>query len=521
MSDTAITFAVLAVTVGVFIWDRVPVAIVALGVALSLWATGVIDLQQAFAGFGDPTVMFIAALFVVSEALDATGVTAWAGEQVMARVGEGRSRLLVLVMLLAALLTALISVNGTVAALVPVGVVIAVRVRRSPSELLMPLAFAAHAGSLLLLTGSPVNLLVSDYAEEAGLGAFGLFDFTLAGVPLVAGTVVLVVLLGGRLLPTRRPRQALRDFSGHAAVLAEQYGLEGGGDPALMTRQLGAAEVMIPPRSAYIGDAVYPGMTTESGKLVVAAVQHKGQDVDGAWRLCAGDTLLLRGPWDALEDGLQDPNVIAVDEPALVRRQAVPLGPGARRAIAVLAAMIVLLATGLVPAAVAGLLAALAMVLLRVVTVEQAYRGVNWTTIILVGGMMALSAGMVESGAATKLADGLVALVGDAGPYALLAGLFVITAGLGQLISNMATALIVFPIALAAATDMGVSGRPVLMAVAVFAAAAFITPVATPGNLMVMDPAGYRFGDYWKLGVPLLLLFGLVGTFVVPVFWSF
>ena len=304
-------------------------------------------------------------------------------------------------------------------------------------------------------------------------------------------------------------------------MLAEQYGLEGGGDPALMTRQLGAAEVMIPPRSAYIGDAVYPGMTTESGKLVVAAVQHKGQDVDGAWRLCAGDTLLLRGPWDALEDGLQDPNVIAVDEPALVRRQAVPLGPGARRAIAVLAAMIVLLATGLVPAAVAGLLAALAMVLLRVVTVEQAYRGVNWTTIILVGGMMALSAGMVESGAATKLADGLVALVGDAGPYALLAGLFVITAGLGQLISNMATALIVFPIALAAATDMGVSGRPVLMAVAVFAAAAFITPVATPGNLMVMDPAGYRFGDYWKLGVPLLLLFGLVGTFVVPVFWSF
>ena len=206
MSDTAITFAVLAVTVGVFIWDRVPVAIVALGVALSLWATGVIDLQQAFAGFGDPTVMFIAALFVVSEALDATGVTAWAGEQVMARVGEGRNRLLVLVMLLAALLTALISVNGTVAALVPVGVVIAVRVRRSPSELLMPLAFAAHAGSLLLLTGSPVNLLVSDYAEEAGLGAFGLFDFTLAGVPLVAGTVVLVVLLGGRLLPTRRPR---------------------------------------------------------------------------------------------------------------------------------------------------------------------------------------------------------------------------------------------------------------------------------------------------------------------------
>jgi di/tricarboxylate transporter len=113
-----------------------------------------------------------------------------------------------------------------------------------------------------------------------------------------------------------------------------------------------------------------------------------------------------------------------------------------------------------------------------------------------------------------------VALVADAGPYALLTALFLLTAALGQLISNMATALIVIPIALSAAADMDVSAKPVLMAVAVSAAASFLTPVATPANLMVMEPGGYRFGDYWKLGLPLLALFGIVAVLLVPVFWS-
>ena len=114
-----------------------------------------------------------------------------------------------------------------------------------------------------------------------------------------------------------------------------------------------------------------------------------------------------------------------------------------------------------------------------------------------------------------------VNLVGDASPYALLAGLFVLTAILGQLISNTATALIMIPIGIAAANEIGVSARPVLMSLAVASAAAFLTPVATPVNLMVMGPGGYRFGDYWKLGLPLLLLFFVVATFLVPLVWRF
>jgi di/tricarboxylate transporter len=210
-----------------------------------------------------------------------------------------------------------------------------------------------------------------------------------------------------------------------------------------------------------------------------------------------------------------------VDPPDQVRRQAVPLGPGSRAALVVVGLMVVLLATGLVPSAVAGLLAAAAMVLSGVLTTEQAYRGISWTTVILVGAMIPLSTAMTTSGAAEWVATEMVDLIGDAGPYALLLGLFVLTALLGQLISNMATALIVIPIAVSAAAELDVSIRPVMMCVTVAAAAALLTPVATPANLMVMGPGGYRFGDYWKLGLPLLTVYLLVAVGLVPQIWSF
>src|SRR5262245_51014518 len=247
MSDETITFLILAAVVVLFVLDRFPVAVVAVATSLSLWATGVLDLNQALAGFGDPAVIFIAALFVVSESLDATGVTAWAGRQLVARVGESRTRLLVLTMSLVAVLTALISVNGAVAALLPVAVLISMRLRRSASRLLLPLAFAAHAGSLLTLSGSPVTVIASAFAADAGSGSFGYFSFALVGVPLVVGTIAIVVLFGERLLPHRTPRASSRDFSEHARTLVEQYGLDE--DAELLTQRSGVAEVVIPPRS--------------------------------------------------------------------------------------------------------------------------------------------------------------------------------------------------------------------------------------------------------------------------------
>jgi di/tricarboxylate transporter len=603
LSDIWITFSIVLAIVVLFVWNRIPVVIVALGTALALYATGVLTLGQALAGLGDPAVIFIASLFVVSAGLEATGVTAWAGQVLIARAGKSRTRLIVLMLLLIAILTALISVNGAVAALLPVVVVTAIRLGQPTSQLLMPLVFGAHAGSLLALTGTPVNVLVSEAAQDSGLGAFGYFEFAIVGVPLLAGTIAIVVLFGQRLLPTRNGRTIPSDLSRHARTLIEQYKLDDGlfqlqllagspyagaardavdlaaypgisvvalqegegagplrrprfevgdilmvrgeaetvarlaadkhlalraddADPevtdTLFNRTSGLAEVVIPPRSGLVGRAVFPGMVTPSGNLMILAVQRRGEDQGPTeTTLAAGDTLLLQGTWQALDENLDDPDVLVVDSPEVVRRQAVPLGAGAKQAIGVLAAMVVLLATGLVPPVIVGLVAACAMVLLNVLRVEQAYRSINWTTVILVGAMTPLSTAMAETGAAQLMADGLVRLVGEAGPYALLAGLFWLTAILGQLISNTATALIIIPIAIAAATEIGVSPRPVLMSVTIAAAASFLTPVATPVNLMVMGPGGYRFGDYWKLGLPLMMWFFVVATFEVPIFWSF
>ncbi len=290
---------------------------------------------------------------------------------------------------------------------------------------------------------------------------------------------------------------------------------------SLITRESGVAEVVIPPRSELLGARFFPGMVTDSGDLVVLAIQRNGEDRAGETELKVGDTLLLQGGWGALDENLDDPEVLVVDAPRLIRRQAVPLGPGAKRAIAVLIAMVALMASGAVPAFVASLVAACGMVLLGVVTVEHVYRSVSWTTVVLIGAMFAVSVAIKDSGAAAKIAHGLVQTIGDAGPRALLIGLFVLTAVFGQLISNTATALIVIPIAVSAASELGVSPRPVLMSVAVAAAASFLTPIATPANMIAMGPGGYKFGDYWKLGLCAMALFFVVATLLVPLFWSF
>jgi di/tricarboxylate transporter len=520
VSDSTITFLVLAAVVAVFIWDYVPVAIVALGVAVALWFTGVLELEQALAGFGDPSVIFIASLFVVAEALEETGVTAWVGERLAAGGGSSKTRLLVVMMVLCALLTTLITPNGAVAALIPVVVVTAVRLGRSPSEFLMPLAFSGMAGSLLVLTASPVNVIVSEGAADAGVGRFGFFSWALVGIPVLLGTIVVVALFGDRLVPRRSSTVLTPDFSELARTYVRNYALDTDPD-GLIGRTRGVAELVIPPGSPLVGEPVYPGLVSDRGDFVVIGLMRRGQELENETTFQAGDAVLVQGDWDVLERRARASDVLVVDDPAQVRRQTVPLGVGARKTIAIVAVMVALLATGIAPPAIAGLLAAMAIVVSGALTIEQAYRGIQWTTVILVAGMIPLATAMTDTGAAASLADRLVSLVGDSGPTVLVLGLVLLTFLLGQLISNTATVLIMIPVAVSAAAELDVSAKPVLMALAVAGSAAFMTPVATPANLMVMGPGGYRFGDYWKLGLPLLVLYGAVAVLLVPLIWRF
>ncbi|MFE4198695.1 SLC13 family permease [Paenarthrobacter sp. NPDC056912] len=596
MTDVSITLLVLVLVVAAFVWNRLPVEVVAFGAALALYGTGIVGLNETFAGFGSGTVVLIAALFVVAEAIDAAGVTTWLGSLLIRFSGTSRTRLMVLMMVLTALLTALISVNGAVAALLPMVVVLAVRLGRRPSELLMPMAFAAHAGSLLILTGSPVNILILNAALDTTGKGIGFFEFGLVGLPLLLGTIGLTLWLGPSLLPTRTPEALPKDLGAHGETLMTHYLGEDGlsrlsipagsalvgqpvaclqdeddgahlhlisvqrpdGKPStatvlaagddvvvrggqtvidafaarhglkqdddatcgLISSSYGVAEVVVAPRSNLVGTEAYPGMVTESGTLVVLAHQHPGEpESAGRARISAGDRLLLQGTWSALDQHTVDHNVLLVDSPDTIRRQTVPLGPGAVPALIVMGAMVILLATNAIPAPVAALLAALAMVVLRVVTVQQAHRSMAWTTLILVAGMIPLSTAITSTGTAELLAEGMVSLVGGAGPLALLAGIFVVTAVLGQLISNTATALIIIPIALSVAQESSINPYAVLMCVSVASSAALLTPVATPANMMIMEPAGYRFGDYWKFGLVIMALYAAVAILLVPVFW--
>jgi di/tricarboxylate transporter len=289
----------------------------------------------------------------------------------------------------------------------------------------------------------------------------------------------------------------------------------------LLSRELGVAEVVVPPRSALIGQTVFPGMVRDDAQVILA-VHRLGKDRGPApTALAVGDTLLIQGSWDALGRTAEEPGLLVVDSPDLVRQQAAPMGPQGYKALAVLACMVVLLAAGLAQPVVAGLLAAGAMVLLGVVRMEQAYRAISWTTVVLVAGLIPLSTAIEQTGAADKIAHVLITVAGGHGPYLLMAGLFVLTGVLGQVISNMATALIMIPIALSAAADIGVSPRPFLMLMTVAAAASFLTPIATPANMMIMGPGGYRFGDYWKLGLPIMCWFLIVALTVIPAVWQF
>lgn len=597
MSDAALSLLVLSAAVALFVWNRLSVGVVAILTALALAATGVLTTTEALAGFGDPVVVFIAALFVLSEGLESAGVTAWAGQQLLARAGTGRARVLMALMGLSALLAAFVTPNGAAAALLPVMVLAARRSGMATSRAALPLAFAASAGALLTLSGSTVNVIVSDALAEVVGERFGYLEFAIIGLPLVLVTIVVAVLLGDRLLPERTPTSLPADFSAHVDTLIEHYQLVegffrlavprgspligtvlgevvvpdgvtlvgaqdaqghpcparravGGGDvlvvsgasagitdfaadqrlriartpltretrAAMLDAERGLAEVVIPPRSAMLGMRVFPGFVRAG--TTILGITRLGRDTGvEPVALAEGDALLVHGPWDRIEELAESDQVLVVDSPEVVRRQTVALGPKAGVALGVLAVTVLLLATGVVSPAVAGLLGAVGMIVGGVVSVPRAYQAVSWQTVVLVGGLIPLSVAIQKSGAADLLAGVIVGVVPEGNGHALLVALFVLTAVLGQIVSNTATVLIVVPIALAAAEASGIAPAPVLMLVAVAGAASFLTPIATPANMMVMGPGGYRFGDYWRLGLVTMLAWLVVAVLLIPVAW--
>ncbi len=275
-----------------------------------------------------------------------------------------------------------------------------------------------------------------------------------------------------------------------------------------LIQELGLAEVMLPPDSALIGQTLRQAAFRSHHALSVLGIRRRGQPLVhlAQEKLAFGDVLLVVGAWKRIALLQNDPKDFLVLNLAAELSEVAPSYRQAPFALAILLAMVVLMTFGWVSNVVAVLLAALAMGLCRCLRMEDAYRAINWPSLVVIAGMLPLAKALEQTGGVALIADGLVAGLGPFGPLALLAGVFVLAALIGMFISNTATALLMAPIAIAAAQQVGVSPYPFAMTVVIAASAAFVTPVSSPVNTLVLAPGGYRFNDFVRVGLPLLLL---------------
>jgi len=291
----------------------------------------------------------------------------------------------------------------------------------------------------------------------------------------------------------------------------------------LVSEEVGIAEVILPPRSSLIGRTL-PGLRFGSRyHLTVLDIRRPG--VEGSLSLKEtvlgfGDTLLVQGEWkDILALRSMRRDFIVTGEPEAAA--GAPYRHRAPVALAILLGMLVLIVTNLVSVAGAAMLAALLMVLTGCLSMDEAYESVDWKSIVLVAGMLPMATALEKVGLVNLAATAFTATLGGLGPRAVMAGLFLVTSIFTQVLSNTATTVLIAPIALATAERLGVGPYAFLLAVAIAASMAFATPVASPVNTLVMGAGGYRFKDYSRVGIPLIIIALLVIVLVLPLFWPF
>lgn len=606
---------ILAITIVLFIWGKFPPDVVALLSMIALFLFGILDLTETLSGFSNPTVIMIAALFIIGEGLSMTGWTALAGRKFVSWAQNSTSKLLMIVTLGSGLLSGFVSNTGTVAALLPVTVSAAWNAGTFPSKLLMPIAFGSNTGGLLTLTGTPPNIIASNALIEAGMEGFSFFEFGLVGLPLLLITILYFKYLGYRLLPNNRAenrpvnldtemykwienysigenlyRFRIRSMSPLINTKIEDWDFEKKhqvqiirlrrrhpspfkgippfvefpkpetemryhdiitvkGDSKdvdammleyklglipfkytsdelkdeLINQEVGLSQMIITPNSAFVGKTIPLGMyLKQSGIQLVGISRNNSPLKETHITIRPGDAFIIRGSWEAIEK-LQKAyeHVVISGSPEAMAKNVDVLTPKSFIALGTLILMIVLLVLKILPGAMAALICAGILMLTGCVPIRKAYKGISWTSVVMIAAMIPMGVALQKTGVAQAAANALVTHLGAIHPAALLGGIFLLTTALSQTINNSATAVLMAPIAVIAAISLGVSPKPFLIAVAISASTAFLTPVGTTTNAMVMAAGGYRFMDYLKVGAPLLLLFFLCTMVLVPLIWPF
>jgi di/tricarboxylate transporter len=291
----------------------------------------------------------------------------------------------------------------------------------------------------------------------------------------------------------------------------------------LAARQdVGLAEVMLAPDAPLIGKSLREAQFRNRRGLTVLAIERRGKVLDGNLidtKLQFGDLMLVAGGWPLIARLQEEPGEFVVLRLPQELKSIAPARAKARLAIAIVAAMTLTMVFGLLPNVVAVLLAAFALVATACVSAKAAYDSIGWSTLLLIAGMLPLATALESTGVTAILATGLTRMLADVGPLGMLAVLFLITSAVGMFISNTATAVLLAPVAIGAAQALGVSPHAFAITVAVASSCAFVTPVSSPVNTLVLEPGRYRFSDFVKVGLPLLILSLIVTVAMVAVLY--
>ena len=584
--------------------NRVRYDMIAITVVLALMLGGVLSVQASLAGFGNPVVVLIGALLIVGEMLDRTGVARFVGDWIGRHSHSSTNKLLIMLMLASAILSAVMSSTAVVAIFIPIVMRIAKQTGNSASQLLLPMSYAALVSGMLTLIATPPNLVISGELGAQGYEPLRFFTFTLPGVVVLGGLMLYMLLVGRKWLPNngkaehqsaQRSIKALWDDYRvnreliylrideasplHGKTIAQSglynsYGLrildlsqrvrgwrelKAGVSPDIVLHagdvlhvaippeqlapvesqlrlmpfhpsqletqyrswEFGAESVLIHPESKLIGKSVREAKFRDHYGLDVFGVRRNRQSLDDYQnqKLQASDCLLVTGPWaKIMQLQQQNHDFVVLETPA----EAADVVPAFRRmpvALAITTFMVLSSVFNWMPLVAAVLIAVIAAVITRCLTAADAYRAIHWQSLVLLAGMLPLADALQQTGGTDIIVSSMIGSAGDASPQTLLVLLFAITALLTNILSNTASAVLMAPIAISVAQQLGVSPYPLAMTVLFAASAAFMTPIASPIITLIVEPGKYRFVDFIKLGSPMLLWVFACCYFLIPFFF--
>ena len=587
--DQTILFFLLLLVFVFLIWGRWRYDLVAFAALTIAVLTGVVPLDRAYSGFGHPATVIVALVLIVSRALSNSGVVEW-----IARYAVSTSRSLSahigIMAGVAAALSAIMNNVAALALLMPVDIEAAEKAKRSPALTLMPLSFASILGGMVTLIGTPPNIIIAQYRNDALGAPFTMFDFTPVGAIVALAGIAFVAIAGWRLIPHSRAEHDsgkellnLSDYIAEVQVPEDSDAIgkrvrdldEKAEENEISIigvvrrgRRIGGRLTELRAKDVLVIEAAPEAIDKAIGALNLKYVRHQSRDDELAGRsedlgltevvvpqgariehrsamdlkllarhdvtllgvsregspfrervrklaIQAGDVLLLLGPAERLPEVVSWLGCLPLAERGLsvLRRDKALLSVG------VFAAAIVVATFGFLDLAVALAAAVVVLVALNVVPLRELYESVEWPVVILLGSLIPIGAALESSGGTTLIANGIADLARGYSPVLVLALLMAITMSLSDVMNNTATAVIAAPVAVDIATRLGVDADPFLMCVAVASSCAFLTPIGHKNNTLILGPGGYRFGDYWRMGLPLEILVVVVAVPAILWVW--